>query len=68
MTEDTDIRVTCVGCINRQRVYGGQMACVRPHQAGLTFPRSVSYVELGRDFATLPQHCPAHKPQQGGKA
>ena len=60
MTDDT--RVTCYGCGNRQRVHTGLMACMQPRRAGLIFPRSATYVELGRDFATLPQHCPAHIP------
>ncbi len=68
MTDDTDTRVTCTGCANRQRGRFGLAVCTTPKQAGLIVPRSTEQLELGRDFATLPQHCPAHKPQQGAKA
>lgn len=60
MTDDT--RVTCIGCGNRQRVRTGLMACMQPKRAGLIVPRSATYLELSRDLATQPQHCPAHIP------
>ena len=57
MTDDT--RVICIGCGNRQPVRGS-MSCTQPKRAGLNVPRSATYLELGRDLATQPQHCPAY--------
>lgn len=58
MTDDT--RVTCYACTHRQRGQGGMMACMQPKRAGLPCAPKATYVEIGRDLATLPQHCPAY--------
>lgn len=58
MSDDT--RVTCNACGNRQRGRTGLMACMQPKRAGLIVPPRATYLELGRDLATLPQHCPAY--------
>lgn len=68
-----DDRTTCMTCRNRQRGQGGLMACMQPHRAGLIVPPRATYVDLGRDLATLPQRCPAHvptkpQPKQGAAA
>ena len=61
MSDDPDTRVTCTTCGNRQPVRGA-MACTQPKRAGLIVPRSATYLELSRDLATQPQHCPAYTP------
>jgi hypothetical protein len=61
VSDDTDPRVTCTTCGNRQPVRGA-MACTQPKRAGLIVPRSATCLELSRDLANLPQHCPAHIP------
>ena len=50
---DTDPRVTCMDC---QRNRG--MTCTDAVRAGLA--AKSRDIPIGRDFATLPQHCPAH--------
>ena len=62
MSDDT--RVTCISCDNRQRVHTGLMACTKPRRAGLMAWRGAPYAEIGRDFATLRQHCQAFVPKE----
>ncbi len=66
MTDDT--RTTCMTCANRRRGQGGLMACMDPHRAGIRCEPGATFLTIGRDFATLPQHCPAHVPRKEAKA
>lgn len=60
MTDDP--RVTCTACANYR---AGR--CVRALAAGLSMnpKRPAAEVEIGRQFATLPQNCSAHSPRKG---
>lgn len=60
MTDDP--RVTCVDCVNYR---AGR--CVMALAAGLSMipKRPAASVEVGRQFATLPQNCSAHSPRKG---
>lgn len=62
MSDDTDTRVRCVDCGNRQRVPAVGMACVRPRAAGLRVAPRADHLPLGFDLATIRQHCPAFVP------
>ena len=57
MNEDVDPRVRCVECTNRQRGKYGLMNCTRAIEAGLSSRHD--HIEVGLDFSTLPQNCPA---------
>ncbi len=67
MSDDTDTRVRCVDCDNRQRVPAVGMACTRPHAAGLRVVPRVDHLPLGFELATRLQHCPAFVPLKPAK-
>lgn len=67
MSDDTDTRVRCVDCGNRQRVPAVGMACTRPHAAGLRVVPRADHLPLGFELATRLQHCPAFVPLKPAK-